>query len=219
MKIEELPELLLRMGEEIKSLRGDLSVHADFNDSYYNYTESLISAAKEAARDVADHSFGDATIITDEDVYWEMTWSQDRHPDKPPIEIMFDHGQALARLLAEDVLFTNSFYWEKEWPEAARNKAGLFVNCNDIFAWACSDAERLPYDGIQSLYDMWLEDKSWGPAKWCAIQRNQKPQGPVIDAMKKAGVWDERMKALGNNTLDAEIQARFASAKAQLNGE
>lgn len=215
MKIEELPELLLKLAKEIRQLRGDLSVHAD----YYNYTESLISSAKDAAKDLGDRSFEDGTVITDDDVYWEMTWPQDRHPDKPPIEMIFDHRDALARLLAEEVLFTNSFHWEKEWPEAARNKAGLFVNCNDIFAWACSDAERLPYEGIQSLYDMWLENKDWGPAKWCAIQRNQKPQGPVIDAMKNAGVWDEGMKALGDNTLDKEVQALFASAKTQLNGE
>lgn len=44
--------------------------------------------------------------------------------------------------------------------------------------------------------DAWLENHEFGPAKWCAIKRNIKPQAPVIEAMKKAGVWDERMDAL-----------------------
>ena len=150
------------------------------------------------------------TMITDDDVYWTMKWGP-QFPEKPPEERIFEETKALARLLAEGVIFLNSHWWEKEWPERARNTTALCVNCNDIFAWACADAEQLDYDGIQGLYDLWFADRSWGAAKWCAMKRNQKPQPPVIAAMRKAGVWDDTMEKLGSNTQDAEVQAAFAA--------
>ena len=153
------------------------------------------------------------TTIADNDVYWLMTWGE-QFPDKPPTEMMFEDAKALARLLAEEVIFLNSHWWEKDWPERAQKVASLNVNCNDIFAWACADAEELEHDEIQALYDLWLADRRWGAAKWCAIKRRQKPQPPVVAAMKKDGAWDACMEALGENTQDAEVQALFASLRA-----
>lgn len=172
----------------------------------YKRQSDLIQRAHAAAEELRF-----STIIPADEVYWETTWG-DRHPDKPPTEIIFERGSALARLLAEEVVYINCFHWKKEWPEEAQKLTGLFVNCNDIFAWACSDAELLLYEDIQSLYDAWSADPIWGPAKWCAVKRNQKPQDPVVKAMKEAGAWDETMEALGENTMDAEVQAMFAAA-------
>jgi hypothetical protein len=53
------------------------------------------------------------------------------------------------------------------------------------------------------------KEPRWGAAKWCAIRRDQKPQPPVIRRMKEDGVWDDVMESLGENTLDAEVQAAF----------
>jgi hypothetical protein len=157
------------------------------------------------------------TTINDDDVYWQMVWGE-KFPHKPPTEMIFEEAKALARLLAEDVVFLNCYWWEEEWPERAQKVTALCVNCNDIFAWACADAEDLPYGDIQPLYDMWFKDPHWGAAKWCAIKRNQKPQPPVIEDMKKAGSWDEVMEALGSNTQDAETQALFASLRGAATG-
>lgn len=154
----------------------------------------------------------DQSVVSADDVYWLMTWGS-KFPDKPSTEMMFEEEKALARLLADDVIFLNSHWWMKEWPEAAQKTVSLNVNCNDIFAWACADAEEIEYEELQGLYDLWLSSRTWGPAKWCAIKRRQKPQPPVIDAMKKAGVWDACMEALGENTQDAEVQAMFASLR------
>lgn len=154
------------------------------------------------------------TEIADCDVYWEMTWGE-KFPDKPPTEMMFEGEKGLARLLANDVVHLNTNYWKKEWPEEAQNTFYVGVICNDIFAWACADSEELPYSEIQNLYDLWYEDQVWGPAKWCAIKRNQKPQAPVIRDMKRDGAWDAVMEALGENTLYAEVQVLFASLRAQ----
>ncbi len=109
----------------------------------------------------------------------------------------FEDGKALARLLAEEVIFPSSHWWEKDWPDRARKVVSLNVNCSDIFTWACADAEEVEYGEIQGLYDMYLADRTWGAAKWCAIKRGQRPQPPVIEAMKKVGSWDARMEALG----------------------
>jgi hypothetical protein len=93
------------------------------------------------------------------------------------------------------------------------------VNCNDIFAWGAADAEALPHDEIGKLFRMWHADKTWGTAKWCAMQRNQQPQPPVIERMKQAGCWDEAMEALPPNTMDAEVQAAFRSIGATKKAE
>ena len=121
------------------------------------------------------------TLIEDEDVYWIMEWGPNNklvlEGKKEEREVIFEPEQALARLLADDIIFMRS---DKE-----KNAFRFFVNCNDIFAWACSDAEPLHYEDIQSLYHMYLKDRTWGSAKWCCIKRNQKPQGPVIDLMHR----------------------------------
>ena len=153
------------------------------------------------------------TLIADDDVYWTITWGE-QFPDKPATERVFEDGRALARLLAAEVVFLNSHWWEKDWPERAQKITSLNVNCNDIFAWGCADAEEIAHDEIQGLYDLWFADRTWGPAKWCAIKRRQQPQPPVIAAMKKAGTWDTCMDALGANTQDAEVQAMFAALRA-----
>ena len=150
------------------------------------------------------------TTIKDSDVHWVMEWGP-QFPHKPPTELMFEKDKAMARLIAEDLVFLGSAYYEKEWPEDARRSTILCVNCNDIFAWGCADAEPVFLDEIRSLYDHWIADRCWGTAKWCAIKRNQKPQPPVIEMMKKQGSWDGQMEVLGENTQDAEVQALFDS--------
>ena len=110
----------------------------------------------------------------------------------------FDNDAAIAVLLDNSVLFANSRPY-LEGDEKMPQTIVLFVNCNDVFAWGCADGEELPLNEVQTLFKMWHEDKSWGAAKWCAIRRNQKPQPPVIEAMKQNGLWSAEMDALGEN--------------------
>ena len=139
------------------------------------------------------------TTISDGDVYLVIDWTKYTVPEKPAQETIFDKEKALARMLAEDVIFLNNHWWEDDWPESARKSTSLNVICNDIFAWGYSDAETISYDDIQDVYDAWIANREWGPAKWCAAKRNLKPQAPVIEAMKKAGIWDESMDMLEDN--------------------
>lgn len=129
---------------------------------------------------------------------------------KPEIE---DSG-ALALMLLNGVLFLNSHWWEKAWPEDARNAISVNVNCSDIFAWACAEAETLPHDQIEPLYRMWRKDPTWGAAIWCIQRRKEMPQRPVADRIRKAGIWDLDSMGLAENSYDAACREAAAERRA-----
>ena len=110
-------------------------------------------------------------------------------------ETFFDEEAAIAELLKDGVLFANSreYLWEGE-------KQGetiiLFVNCNDVFYWACADAENVTLSELPDLHAMWLKDKGWGGIKWCCKKRKMQPQVPMKEMMQKEGVWEDWMDAL-----------------------
>lgn len=117
--------------------------------------------------------------------------------------------EALAFLLSKDKFVWSSM--DYSWNgKTIGHSVFLRVNCSDIFAWACSDAEDLPENQILPLYKMVKADPHWGDTKWCCMRRNQKPQPPVEKMMREAGAWDEMMDKLGPNTMDAETRAIFS---------
>ncbi len=105
-------------------------------------------------------------------------------------DVDFDDGMALAVLLIKEVIFLNNNWWEKNWPKEARDGVSMNVNCSDVFAWGCSDAENLKYSEIEDLYDHYQKDNSWGPTIWCIKKRKVLPQQPIYEAIKKIGDWD-----------------------------
>lgn len=78
----------------------------------------------------------------------------------------------------------------------------IMVGCNDIFAWGIADSEPLPAYEIRKLYEMWKADPEWGVQKWCCMHRNEKPQSPIAEDMKRDGAWDETMENLPQNTSE-----------------
>lgn len=100
------------------------------------------------------------------------------------------------------------------WDEKERT-VGLLVNCSDMFAWACADAEALPMDELGPLYRAHIQSPKWGSTIWCCFRRKQKPQPPVIEAMKKDEVWRNDLEALPDNWQDAETQSMFAQVAAK----
>lgn len=133
--------------------------------------------------------------------------------------VMFQVGEAAAHLLLNEVLFLNSRHWRKDAPKDIRNTAALFVICNDVFSWGSADAEELPFDEVEKLYDMWAKDPAWGPAVWCAIRRKQMPQAPVEKAIRDAGIWDLDVMGLNPNWQDDETHALFARTAAESRGK
>ncbi|OJY66474.1 hypothetical protein [Rhizobium sp. 60-20] len=140
-----------------------------------------------------------------------MDWKEGRNIAKHPerYEMVFEKDRALAELLHKEVIFLNSFWWEKELPERIQESINVLVQCSDIFAWACADAEPLPYAEIERLWRMWKTDQHWGPAVWCMLRRKQMPQKPVEAAIRKAGIWDLDSLNLEDNTQDEWAQEQF----------
>lgn len=134
--------------------------------------------------------------VSDEDVMREIDWSRlnesgERcYPDMPEKEIRFEAEQGLAMLLLNEVVFLNSHHWETDWPAEARAAAYLGVNCNDVFAWGCSDAEGAAYADLEAVYAHWRKDPHWGTAIWCMIKRREMPQRPAEKRIRDAGIWD-----------------------------
>lgn len=139
--------------------------------------------------------------ISEEDVEWSY-FSDKEGKEK----IVFEDSMALAVLLAKEIVLINSYWWRKDLPESDRKNVGVFVICNDIFAWGCADAEDLPHEEIETLYKMWRKDPCWGPAIWCIKQRKQMPQKPVEEDIRKAGIWNLDEMGLNSNTMDQELQ-------------
>ncbi len=74
-----------------------------------------------------------------------------------------------------------------------------WVNCSDVFAWGCADAENILPNEIRDLFFMVIEDNKWGATKWSCIKRNERPQIPIEKDMKLDNAWCDKMEALPLN--------------------
>lgn len=84
-------------------------------------------------------------------------------------------------------------------PGTDTSQVKISVLANDVFMWACADAEPLTMDQIPILYMMVKLDPKWGSIKWCCLQRNMQPQAPMLRDIKKDGSWDEEFELLEKN--------------------
>lgn len=123
---------------------------------------------------VADKSAVEDSYVTIKLTTWALSPDHDEHEDK------------LAHLLAENVVGINNGWWDEKWPQ---DRITFHVNCNDVFAWGCADAEELLFGEIPELYSMWTKDNGFGPAAWCIKKRKMMPQKPVEDHFRKDGIW------------------------------
>lgn len=105
-------------------------------------------------------------------------------------ELVDTPEQMLAVLLKEDQIILNSFWFKKDWPKEDQVLTSVYVLCNDVFFWACADAEPLPYSEIENLYNHYIKDPVWGVAVWCIKQRKHPPQDRVYACIKEIGDWD-----------------------------
>ena len=105
-------------------------------------------------------------------------------------EYGFSPDEALAFLLIKGVVFINDFWWKTDYTEEQKKNFSINVNCSDIFAWGASDAEDLVFEELEDLFQHYKKDPIWGSAIWCIKKRNKKPQEPVFNKIKEAGIWD-----------------------------
>ena len=103
---------------------------------------------------------------------------------------VFESEMALSVLLLERQIFLNSNWYMDDWPKDAQNMTSLNVNCNDVFAWGCADAEDVEFKEIKDLFEHYIKDPGWGTAVWCIKRRGYLPQKPVYEAIQKNGIWN-----------------------------
>lgn len=104
---------------------------------------------------------------------------------------------AIGEMLMEDVIFTNT---------DKNNNLILLVNINDIFAWACADCEQIEYgEEILDLYSLWKQYDYYGIVIWASYKRKMLPQDPIVNDMKKNGIWDNSMEKLEPNYYWSQI--------------
>ena len=131
----------------------------------------------------------------------------------------FSSENALAAMMIDGAVFLNTYWWEKEWPEAAKKTVALCVNTNDVFAWGVADAETIGHGEIEAVYRYWVKDRRDGTSVWACIRSKQMPQRPVENAIRKAGIWDlDALRAehgLRANHYDG-ISAVFADMKREV---
>ena len=58
-------------------------------------------------------------------------------------------------------------------------------------------------------------DPEFGPDVWCCKQRNSLPQRPVLEAIKKKGIWDMESMNLRENGYDKAMSQYFAEKQAK----
>ena len=138
--------------------------------------------------------------IHQDDVCWYYT----DHKDNSGSEWIFEESQAIAYLLATEILLSNRPWWDKTLTKKQQQLTTLAVLCNDVFAWGCADAEDIDYDDLEDLWNYYVKDPVNGPIVWCIIKRKSMPQKPVYDDIQNAGIWDlNKIKGLEPNYYDA----------------
>jgi len=151
-----------------------------------------------------------------QEISCQVEWHMPAHGSDEryfPASNVFEEGQALAVLLAHEVVFLNDHWWQKDWSKWAQSLTSLNVNCNDVFASACADAEEMPYREIENVYRMWKMDSEWGPAVWAMIRRNKMPQRRLEDMIRKAGIWNFEKLPIGETRADENVKDFFAQLR------
>lgn len=59
--------------------------------------------------------------------------------------------------------------------DADEDMPGLWLNMNDVFAYACADTEQVEDADIQTVYAIWKEQGSDGVIDWVAQKRGEQP--------------------------------------------
>jgi len=111
----------------------------------------------------------------------------------------FEPEKALAVLLLEDKIILNNNWWMDEWTEEQKKQFSINLDCSDVFAWGCSDAESLVFSELNDVFNHYEKDNDWGTQVWCIKKRNMLPQKPVFDTIQKEGAWDLTKMGLDKN--------------------
>ena len=143
--------------------------------------------------------------------YFYYSREKDQPPDTSDPTCLHE-DLAISFLMQEEVLFHNyrpyvTNPWDKGEDRTVDDTATvvLFVQAGDVFAWGVAEARNLPgREALSSLLNEYLKYGLSGRDRWLCRLDNEKPQYPVMQAMKAAGAWDEEMEALPDNYYDSQ---------------
>jgi len=111
--------------------------------------------------------------------------------------------RAAHMLLASDEAFayndeTSPFSVSAQMTEDG--KAALALNMNDVFAWACADAEPFTYEDAPALLKIAVEEGWPGLVRWACEKRGTPPQNPVLENMER---YDAKIRHLVEKEREA----------------
>lgn len=181
------------------SLSPNVEVHQ--SDLKEICTEKTIKEAEERARKEALQPTCKHEVVNPYVIKWR--YSNPPRPDTICDELQicatcdkhWTPEDMMAEFLTDDRVFLNSIDVaedgkESEWQITA------YVNCSDVFMWACADAEAFSKRDVIPIWQLCRKYPKYGHEIWCALKRKELPQGPVERAMRKAGEWPDEMEKL-----------------------
>lgn len=118
------------------------------------------------------------------------------------------------KTLAERVLRVTAFeYCEDLWwrpNEADPEQIDFYINCNDVFAWACADVEQITEENIEVLESTFAQCEErlgkyralWAAILFCARVRKERPQNAWYNLLLNTdstedAFWREQFDACG----------------------
>ena len=124
-------------------------------------------------------------------------------------------------------LFLNDYLFALDIPRKDGDyTAGIFMNANDVFAYACSDLEPITVNSylkpndeseVLQLYKHIKADPKFGSLKWLCLKRGEQPINPLKNKMIEAGSWSEDMENLRLNY--SEEYFKLQAEKKKLNND
>ena len=133
--------------------------------------------------------------------YWLTLSDRTVHPNEE---------EMLAKLLQEGILFCNSRkYLDSDDKTVRPETIVLFVNCSDVFAWGCADAESIALAELPELFKMYEANPKTAATIWVCKKRNEKPQLPVADWLKEENAWTDEMEQLPSNQYDSYCKEQY----------
>jgi len=138
-----------------------------------------------------------------------MSWWPEDPKDWPALDDTFEIEGYVYRHQTEEALAILLLAEVVVWLPGM-DQPFLAVGCNDTFAWACADAEPLPWtegcphhanhDELWKLYDAVRASGPLGGVVWCVDRRKQRPIVQVVDELKRVGLWTDEMDRLGGES-------------------
>lgn len=120
-------------------------------------------------------------------------------------------------------LFLNNHVFALDIPRKDGDyTAGIFMNANDVFAYASSDLEPITVNSylkpndeseVLQLYKYIKADPKFGWLKWLCLKRGEQPINPLKNQMIEAGSWSEDMENLRLNYSEEYFKLQVEKKK------